>query len=256
MILVVDIGNSNVVIGVFKNGQCVDTFRIRTIRQQTMEYYQLRLTEFLLEADHQPLAIEAISMSSVVPDLTSVFEKLLRNIQPERFLALDHRLYGQLNVSTSQPHEMGTDLMANAIAAHQAFHGKKLIVDFGTALTFTLVMEDGSIGGVNIVPGIKTAIRALSKSAAQLHTVPIDIPDRVLGQNTVQAIQAGVIIGYRGLVIHMIETIRAAYGPEITTVATGGLAGKIPGLGFDVIDKELTLKGLYWVAENLILGHK
>lgn len=253
MILVVDIGNSNVVFGIFENDACIKSWRTETVKNETLQFYQVQLTGYFLESDISPHQIEAIALSSVVPDLTAVFSDLLKSIQPDHFTVLDHRIYDQLLVSTSKPYEMGTDLMANAIAAHENHKGIKLIVDFGTALTFTLVNEDGSIQGVNIVPGIKTAIKALSSNAAQLHPVPLEMPNNSLGKDTIQAIQAGVLIGYRGLVRHMVDTIKESIGKDCLTLATGGLSTIIPDLGFDVIDKQLTLKGLHWVAKNIIL---
>ena len=168
-----------------------------------------------------------------------------------KFILLNHLVYQQLKVSTSNPYELGTDLMANAVAANHLFRSNTIIVDFGTALTFTLVRDDGSIEGVNILPGIKTAIRSLSLNTAQLQEVILEYPLQILGKNTVEAIQNGVLIGYTGLVKYMIESIEKHYGIQCKTIATGGLAGILTQLKFDLIDKNLTLNGLRWVAENV-----
>jgi type III pantothenate kinase len=253
--LVVDIGNSNVVFGLFEGEHCIKTWRTNTVRNETEQYYQLRLTEYFLESDIVPSSIAAVVMSSVVPDLSPLFSKVLKKINAEQFAILDHSIYHKLQISTSNPYEMGTDLMANAIAAYDIWQENTIIVDFGTALTFTWVKENGEIGGVNIVPGIKTAINALSSNAAQLHSVPLKMPDQIIGKNTIGAIQAGVLIGYQGLIRHMIQSIETQVGKACKTIATGGLAGIIPALNFDLVDKELTLKGLNWVAQKVILNN-
>lgn len=253
LILVVDIGNSNVVFGLFKDSKCVKTWRTNTVRHETEQYYQMHLREYFLEADLSPNDIEAIVMSSVVPDLTQPFMNLLKAMRNDKFLVLDNKLYNQLKVVTDNPYEMGTDLMANAIAAYDLWQENTIIIDFGTALTFTWVKETGEIGGVNIVPGIKTAIKALSVNAAQLHAVQLEMPKDVMGKTTNEAIQAGVLIGYRGLIQHMLDTIQSTIGMKCKTIATGGLSNIIPELEFDLVDRELTLKGLNWVANHILL---
>jgi type III pantothenate kinase len=254
MILVVDIGNSNVVFGLFEKMECLHTWRTITMREESMPYYQVKLSAYFLESDIDASSIDCIVLSSVVPDLTEKFTTLLKGVKHSKFIVFNRKIYDRLKVSTSNPYEMGTDLMANAIAAREQSDKNVIIVDFGTALTFTLLLSSGEIGGVNIVPGIKTALKSLSANAAQLHAVPLEMPENIIGQTTVEAIQAGVIIGYQGLVKHMITEIKASLiDQETVTIATGGLSHVIPERTFDKVDKLLTLKGLAWIGNNLCL---
>jgi len=255
MILAIDIGNSNVVIGIHEDGVWKHLWRLKTVSKETIFYYQMKLSHCFTEEGINTSDIEEIVLSSVVPDLTDKFSAFLREINPSSFILFDRRIYSKLNVSTSNPFEIGTDIMANVIAVHELWHQNTIIVDFGTALTFTLVNKNGEIEGVNIVPGIKTAIKALSSNAAQLHEVSLEFPNNTMGKNTVEAIQNGVLIGYHGLVKHMIDIIQTNKNNRCKVIATGGLSTVIPELvdSFDTIDKYLTLNGLKWIAENCLL---
>lgn len=251
MLLAVDIGNSNVVFGLHKNGEWIKIWRLDTVARETINHHRMRFSQELIEAGIRLSSIHSIVMSSVVPDLTPKFSEFLREICPDRFILLDHHIYDKLQVRTSNPHEMGTDIMANAIAAHSLWQQDLLIIDFGTALTFTLVLADGTIEGVNIVPGLNTAIKALATNTAQLQDVMLELPGTVLGKTTIEAIQNGIMHGYTGLVAYMIDLVRSGYNPSCKTIATGGLAGKLPDVKFDRIDKELTLNGLKWINDHL-----
>ncbi len=150
------------------------------------------------------------------------------------------------------PYEIGADLVANAVAAFDRFKKNCVVVDFGTALTFTTVSASGEIAGVSIAPGIKTAIRSLSQHTAKLFDVPAEMPKSVLGKGTTHAIQAGVMIGYEGMVLHMLNRIREELNDTgLMTVATGGLCMSIPSLQpvFSEIDPHLTLTGLKIISE-------
>ena len=150
-----------------------------------------------------------------------------------------------------RPHEIGTDLVANALAGYSRYHCNCVIVDFGTALTFTTVSGQGKILGVAITPGLRTAIRSLFANTAQLPEVPIEAPESALGQNTTHAIQAGIVLGYEGLVRHLANKIKAELQNDCIVVATGGLSGKIPALHdlFEEIIPSLTLDGVRLIGE-------
>ena len=147
---------------------------------------------------------------------------------------------------TQNPYEIGTDLLANAVAAKELHGGDTIVVDFGTALTFTVVDKDGLILGVNIAPGLKTAIKALVGQTAQLPEVPLELPESVLGKNTIHAIQNGVLWGYISMVEGMLDRIQKELGREVKVVATGGLSSILTPLHdrFDKVDRHLTLEGL------------
>jgi type III pantothenate kinase len=146
----------------------------------------------------------------------------------------------------AQPHQIGSDLVANAAAAYDRFKANCLVVDFGTALTFTAIDANGAIKGVSIAPGLRTAMKALSGNTAQLPEIPLEIPQKAIGTNTVEAIQSGIVLGYVGLVSYLVEKIKEEMGGECTVVATGGLSFVMEPLKhlFAHIDPRLTLDGL------------
>jgi len=201
----------------------------------------------------------------VVPLLNVTFTRMI-----EKFLGitphvLGPALYDRLPVTVppSALHEIGTDIVCDAVAAWALYGGPCVIVDFGTALTFTALGEEGKILGVAIAPGLGTAVNALFRDTAQLPSVPLEPPPSSLGTNTIHAIQAGVVLGYQGLVESMVARIRkdlaaapgqslsGAQGAACPVVATGGLAGVLEGSTevFDRVDPMLTLRGLRLIAD-------
>jgi len=224
-----------------------------TIQLESEYYYSIRLSELFVEDGIKNEDVQAIVLSSVVPDLTATFVRVLCSINGDNFRLLDQSLYPELEVSTINPYEMGTDLMANAIAAHDIWKEDTIIVDFGTALTFTLVRASGQVEGVNILPGLKTAVKSLSAHTAQLQEVRLEYPKNLLGKNTIEAIQNGVLYGYTGVVAYMLSIIRNKYNPHCKTIATGGMSSILTNIEFDLVDRNLTLNGLRWIADNLIL---
>ncbi|MEN0005742.1 MAG: type III pantothenate kinase [Bacteroidota bacterium] len=250
--IAIDIGNSNVVIGVCKNNEWIYTWRLPTsVREDAYLYYQTNLVNLLFEAGIGASEVQQVVISSVVPDLSSDFEQLITHIFPDKVVFIRPTLYHLFDIQTDNPAEIGTDLLANAVAAHHLYQRDCIIVDFGTALTFTTVNKAGQVMGVSIAPGLKTAISALFQKTAQLPEVPLELPQSVLGKNTVHAIQSGILIGYVGLVQHMLQAIRAELGSQFIAVATGGLSGILHPLqgAFEAIDSELTLKGLKRIGE-------
>lgn len=244
MILAIDIGNSTVSFGIYTDMQWKKTWKLDTLRDESMYYYQKKIIECFIEEDVNSESIEQVVISSVVPDITNKFVDFFSGMQQAQIVLLNRNMYHLLPVFTENPYELGTDLMANALAAYDRYRSAALVVDFGTALSFTFVEPDGRISGVNIAPGMMTAIKSLSINTAQLHEVPLKKPENVLGTNTVEAIQNGIIIGYEGLVRYMIEKIRESKPFPVRVMATGGLADVLPADCFDDIDKNLTLEGL------------
>lgn len=247
MILAIDIGNSNIVIGVSTKEEWKKIWRVETNSTQSVLYYQQYLMDALLEEGIASTNIQSVVFSSVVPDLNEKFKTLFEHaFHQAKVTILNPELYIKLGLKVARPYEIGSDLVANSIAAHQFYSGNIIVIDFGTALTFTMVNHEGHILGVNIAPGLKTAIRSLSKGTAQLPEVLLEFPKSAVGSNTNHAIQAGVLIGYVGLVKHMIQEIRNELGADFKTVATGGLSNVLLPLGeiFDYKNPNLTLEGL------------
>jgi type III pantothenate kinase len=195
--------------------------------------------------------IQAIGFSSVVPEINPIIQQFCQGYFGIEPYTISAKSYDSLPVRSLRPNEIGTDLMCNVMAAYSMYLKPVIVVDFGTALTFTAVDADGQILGINIVPGLKTAIKSLFTNTSKLPEVKLELPESALGKDTIHAIQAGILYGYTGLVKGMIETIKAETKLDFTIVATGGLAAILTPLKdtFDEIDRNLTLEGLRLITE-------
>ena len=252
MLLAVDIGNTNVVLGLHDGKQWIENFRINTLVEESILFYKMKIVNYFLE---KGIALEEVNtsvLSSVVPSLKSTFENILLELFGKAPVVAHPSAYPRLTLDIDRHDELGTDLFANAVAAHGLFKKDCIVVDFGTALTFTVVTKEGEILGVNIAPGLKTAIQALVGNTAQLPEVPLEIPESAIGKNTTSAIQNGILLGYVGLVRHQLASIRAELGEQYIAVATGGLSKILNGLkdDFEVVDMNLTLEGLRLIGEG------
>jgi type III pantothenate kinase len=253
MFLAIDAGNSNVVFALYdeKSGKWANQFRLETHTPRLISQLSKKVPLYFLEHGIQPSQIEKIGFSSVVPELNSIISQFCENYFGLSLYLISAKSYAKLPVKSLRPNEIGSDLMCNVMAAFSRFSRPVIVVDFGTALTFTAVDSEGKILGVNIVPGLKTAVRALFTDTSKLPEVELKLPQSALGQNTIHAIQAGVLYGYTGLVKGMIETMAAETGLKFTVVATGGLAAILTTLEktFDEVDRNLTLEGLRLITE-------
>jgi type III pantothenate kinase len=188
----------------------------------------------------------------VVPQLTEKIVYAATSLFEQDPVVMGPEVYKKLPIKVLNPYEIGSDLVSNALAAYTHFKNSCVAVDFGTALTFTTVSASGEILGVSIAPGLKTAIKSLSQNTAKLFDVPLEMPTSALGRGTIHAIQAGVLIGYEGMVKHMLERIGTELKqPSISSIATGGLSSIIPSLHdvFTLVDPCLTLNGLKITSE-------
>ena len=253
MLLAIDTGNSDITFALYKDEKWIHHWRIPSKEQTSKEIWQYRMMSELLELGYKPLDIENAIISSVVPDLNQSLVEMLTTILGEAPILLNPAIYPKLKITISNPEQMGTDLVANAVAAYHRYQQKCIVVDFGTALTCTTVGDDGKVLGVSIAPGLKTAIRSLFDNTAQLPEVPLELPASALGQNTIHAIQSGILIGYTGMVKHMIATIKSEIGADCKVIATGGLSSILTSLEpeFDEIDRMLTLSGLVIIADQV-----
>ncbi len=251
MIIAIDIGNTNVVVGISDQDKWPYLWRWHTELKDAEAYHALQFSNQLLESGIKIEDVGDIVISSVVPDLKEIYENIVVSIFGKDPIFLDSDIYKYLSIQIDRPTEIGSDLVANAMAAHHKYGGNRIVVDFGTALTFTTVNEHGEILGVAIAPGLKTSIAALFNKTAQLPEVPLELPKSVVGKNTIHAIQSGVLHGYVGLVRHQLKLINDEMEEHYSCIATGGLSSILLPLenDFDVIDPNLTLEGLKYVAE-------
>jgi type III pantothenate kinase len=252
MIFVIDIGNTDATLGVFSGKELIHSFRIPSKRDENFVFFESHLRNYFLEKSIRFAGIKKVVLSSVVPILTPIYKEIiLRNFDSE-LIIVNARVFQKLKVSIDNPDEIGSDLVANAVAAFTKYKRNCVIVDFGTALTFTTVSVEGEILGVSIAPGLQTAVKALFTNTAQLPDVPLELPESVIGKNTIHAIQAGILWGYEGMVKSMIRKIRRELDGDCIAIATGGLSKIIPTLKgeFKEININLTMEGLRIIGEQ------
>ncbi len=253
MLLTVDVGNSNIVAGIWREDILERSWRIHTVSKKTEDEYGTIFRSLFSDDGIDPRDCDAVCLSSVVPSLTASMEAMLERITRQKPVVVGPAIYDALPITVVNPYEVGADLVADAMAAYDKCRGACVVVDFGTALTFTIVDEGGTMCGVAIAPGLGTAVNALSRDTAQLPFVELAAPPQPFGKNTVHAIQAGVVYGYTGLVEYMIARMRKELGVDLKVIATGGLCPVIAPLTevFSYVEPDLTLRGLKLIAERL-----
>ncbi|PQA60339.1 type III pantothenate kinase [Siphonobacter curvatus] len=251
MFLAIDVGNTDIVFGIHPGSGWRCQFRIPTHYSTRSADYEVRVRTLFLENDLKISDITRVGISSVVPGETALIRSLVTELFQLDPFVVGPDLYPLLGLGIASPREIGTDLVCNAVYAWETYQQNSVVVDFGTALTFTVVSE-ARIVGVNIVPGIKTALRSLFANTAQLPEVPLEMPESAIGKNTVHAIQAGILWGYVGLVKEQLFQIQNEVGP-CKVLATGGLSSVLKPLHelFEEVDINLTLNGLKIIGDKL-----
>ena len=260
MLLAVDIGNTNVVLALFHNEEVVNEWRINSDTKRTADEYISILCSLFRDAGVRLSAIDDAVLSTVVPQLLGPFIRVIERLTGKKPLVVNENIYHKLpvNVPVTARHEIGTDLICNAVEAYNIYKKSCIVVDFGTALTFTAIDKNGNIEGVAITPGLGTAVTSLFSNTAQLPSVPLEAPPSSLGKNTIHSIQAGIVLGYKGLVESLIGRMKndlceknGTPKCEIEVVATGGLNSVLKPITdvFSYVDKQLTLKGLRRIAQ-------
>jgi len=252
MLLAVSVGNSHITFGVFDAGAWIRRWRIQTVHAKTSDEY-LVIFRTLLDAANVPGArITSAILSSVVPPLTGTMVEAIRELSGRTPLLLSPALDLGLRITTENPAEVGADLVANAVAALDRFRGNCIVVDFGTALSFTAVAAPGELRGVAIAPGLTSAVESLARNTAQLPTVPLAPPPAAIGRNSMHSIQAGIVFGYVGLVAEIIRRMRGELGGKADVAVTGGQSQIMaPLLGEKVLHEQwLTLEGLRIISEK------
>jgi type III pantothenate kinase len=252
MLLCVDIGNTNLVMGMWKDGAWRGKWRVRTVRDKMPDEYAILLKGLFSDRGLDMGGVNRVVIASVVPRLKEVFSELSVRYLGVRPLIIGPGVKTGLSIRIDNPVELGADLVADAVAAYERVQGPCIIVDFGTATTFSAVSGKGEFMGVSIAPGIEVASDALHRMTAQLPRVSLTPPPRAIGTNTVHSMQSGLIFGYIGLVERLIRCIREELGGEAEAIATGGSAGIIaPHTGeISAVDTELTLEGLRIIGER------
>lgn len=251
MLLTINIGNTNIGLGVFQGAELAGRWRVATDPTQTADEYAIILEALL---DRQGLScddLDGCAIASVVPPLTGSFVALGRRFLGTEPLVVGPGVRTSLRIRYDPPTALGADRLVDAVAAVHFYGVPVIVVDFGTATTFNVVSAGWEFLGGAIAPGVETAAGALAEVAARLPRVDLSFPPSVIGRNTEAALQAGVLYGYVGLVDGMVRRLQAELGDVATVVATGGLATLIAPrtATVQVVDPDLTLKGLRLVWE-------
>jgi len=253
MLLVMDVGNTNIVLGVYEGKQLLHHWRIATSREKTEDEYGITIKNVLADRGLKLDDITDVIISSVVPPIMFALELMV-----ERYLKLKPLIVGpgiktSLNINLDNPREVGADRIVNAVAAIHEYGAPIIIVDFGTATTFCAVDNKGHYLGGAIAPGIRISTEALFTRAAKLPRIELVKPQKIIGRNTVASMQSGIIYGYIGQLDGIVKRMKAEMGlDDIKVVATGGLAELIATESeyVDIIDEFLTLKGLRIIYEK------
>jgi type III pantothenate kinase len=256
MLLAIDVGNTNIVLGVFEGDALVESWRLATLRERTSDEIGIWVSQLFEHRSIDPASITGIVMSSVVPPLTGTFMKMAQRYFAMTPLNVDSSVDTGMPILYKHPSEVGADRLVNGVAAYQLYgrdrHVPMIIVDFGTATTFDAISEKGEYLGGVICPGMQISADALFQRAAKLPRVDVRKPCEVIGTTTVGAIESGLYYGYVGLVDGVVHRMRDVLGGNATCIATGGLAGIIaPEVRLiERVDSDLTLQGLRMVWER------
>ncbi|MGZ8867994.1 MAG: type III pantothenate kinase [Thermoanaerobaculia bacterium] len=243
-LLVLDVGNTNVVLGIYRDDKLVSSWRLATARDRTADEYGILARQLLNGAVHQPL--DGAIIGSVVPPLNGPMAHMVREYFGVEPMFVEPGIKTGLAIHVDNPQEVGADRIINSVAAFEEYGGPTIIVDFGTATTFDVVTANAEYVGGVIAPGLTISAEALFARAARLPRVDIKRPPSVIGTNTVVNMQSGIYFGYLSLVDGLLTRMKQEIGTVKKVIATGGLASLFgeDSEHIDLVDPELTLKGL------------
>ncbi|MFS0725044.1 type III pantothenate kinase [Paenibacillus sp. 1P07SE] len=252
MILVMDVGNTNIVLGIYRGKELLHHWRLSTNRSATVDEYGMSIYNLFQYAQIRLQQVEGVIISSVVPPLMRTLEQLCLEYIGKTPLVVGPGIKTGLNIRYENPREVGADRIVNAVAAIERYGSPLIVVDFGTATTFDYIDEAGNYLGGAIVPGIGISTEALYQRAAKLPRIELVKPRSVIGRNPVTSMQAGIIFGYAGQVDGIVKRIRGEFGVDPRVIATGGLADLIAAESEAIheVDPLLTLEGLRLVYDR------
>ena len=253
MLLVFDVGNTNMVLGVYKDKELICNFRIGTDKSKTSDEYGVIIRQLF---DYEGISlknIEDVIISSVVPEVMHSLENFSFKYCGKEPIIVGPGVKTGINIKYENPQQVGADRIVNAVAGYEKYGGPLILIDFGTATTFCAVSQKGEYLGGAISPGIKISSEALFQRASKLHKVEIAKPKGAIGKNTTWAMQSGIVFGYAGLVDNIVSMMKEELGSDdVNVVATGGLAPLICAetKTVKIVDKFLTLEGLRIIYER------
>ena len=247
MLLAIDIGNTNIKIGVFDGDKLIHSFRLSTLQQRTGDEYGLDILSQFRARSIAPESVNGTIMSSVKPGLNYTFEHVCDDYIGVKPLVVGSGIKTGINIKYDNPKEVGADRIVNSVAAYYLYGGPCITIDCGTATTFNVISEKGEFLGGAIGHGLKSAADALSRSAEKLPKIELTLPSKVVGRTTITNMQSGLLQGYIGMAERIVRLIREETGySDAKVVATGGLSEIIRKNSdvIDITDRTLTLRGL------------
>lgn len=253
MLLAVDVGNTNIVIGIFDRRNILESWRLSTDKTKTADEYRLLISQLLNQSGIETSQITGIIISCVVPSvLPRLLELSAREFHLEPVIVNTELEIG-MSILYDNPRELGADRIANAVGGYIEYGGPLIIVDFGTTTNFDVVSSEGGYLGGAIAPGVRTSAEALSERAALLPRIDMNIVSQAIGKNTVSSMQSGLYFGFLGQMEEIIRRIKSELSREPKVIATGGLAKLIAGNSdlVETVDPDLTLKGLRTIFERI-----
>jgi len=251
MILVFDIGNTNIKAGLFKGDMLLQSLRLTSSASKTGDEYWVLLKDIFAERSLSPKDVKGVVIASVNPNLNYTIENMVSYYIGVKALIVGGGIKCGLNIKYDNPKEVGADRIVGALAAYSTHKNACVVVDCGTATTFNVVTAKGEFLGGPISIGLKTATDALSKAAAKLPNIELNFPSKTINKNTISNMQSGILYGYVGQIEYLINRIKAELGYPLKVVATGGIADLVATQTnmFDEIDRTLTLRGLKIIFE-------
>jgi type III pantothenate kinase len=251
MLLAVDVGNTQTHFGTFKDGELQEHWRFATVRQSTSDEIGAALRNLLELRAVEMAEIDASIISSTVPVLGGEWCEMAERYLGHAMLAVGPGIKTGMSIRYDNPREIGPDRLVNAVAAYEKLGGPCVVVDFGTAITYDPVSEEGEYLGGIISPGVEISLEALTERAAALPKVDVTAPRQLIGKTTIDAIRSGIVYGTAGQVDAIVNRLRQELGPQTKTIATGGLAHAIVPYTttIEAVDDLLTLTGLRLIYE-------
>jgi len=252
MLLVIDVGNSNNVIGLFSGNKLLTHWRIRTEWNRTADEYWVLIKEFILLNNVETEIIDDIIIACVVPPLVPILRGMGKKYFSCEPLIVGPGVKTGISILYRNPLEVGADRIVNSVAAFEKYGGPLIIVDFGTATTFDVVSKKGEYLGGSIFPGIQISLEALFKNTAKLPRVDMTFPEKVIGKSTVESLRSGAVYGFSGMVETIVQNIKKELDQNAKVIATGGILDWIANQtsAIDIVDPFLTLDGLRIIHER------
>ena len=256
MLIAIDVGNTQTVMGLYEGQELVDSWRLSTVRERTADEYRLFFSGLLRQDGYRLEDVDGVALSSVVPTVKAAMIQVAEEMISGPLVVIGPGVRTGMPINIDNPREVGADRVVNSVAAAHRYGTPVVSVDFGTSTNMDAVDSSGSYVGGAIAPGLEVSLNALISATAALRRVELTPPRAAIGKNTVEAIQSGLLYGHAGLVDGLVERLVAELGGTVPVVATGGLASTIVPhcRSVEIVDSNLTLDGLRMIFEMNVDG--